>query len=358
MMPSPEQHNTEWILRDLIERCAKIDTDGPVRSTIVILLTSKNRFGHRIDVDLIHRELTARFSGVFTLVDACQDGQVFTDVDFIVYTKRFTTTGALGLVNRTFLEKNALLSKKLTVSTSFPISIIAQLYINMHMVNADLVHEVDELVNSSWWHHWQCPMRSELHSATEFSYMEQYAVEFNDEPIRYIFTEHLTRTIVMIKARNDGHQLLPKLWALMTKQGHSLDCFVMDNIYLKSSNGIVSDHIRELINGKFIEELRQVEVLSSDYLTWPLVPCWVSALDGIAVEELEDHFHTSYTYHCCLRLSLGRCGYPGKLKRLVQHIRDIFHSNVLDVSDDELGKHYIDEINLTYAYQFTSELSV
>ena len=338
-MPSPEQHNTEWILRDLIKRCSKIDDGDLVKPTIVILLTSKNRFGHRIDVDLIHRELTGRFRDVFTLVDACQDGQAFTDVDIIVYTKRFTTTGALGLVSRAFLEKNAPLSKKLTVSTSFPISILAQLYINMNMVNADLVHGVDELVNSSWWHHWHCPMRSELHSAMEFSYMEQYAAEFNDDPIRYIFTEDLTGTIVMIKARNDGHKWLSKLWALLRKQGHSLDCFVMDNIYLKSSNGIVSDHIRELINGKFIEKLRQVEVLSSDYLTWPLVPYWVSSPDDITVEELEDHFHTSYTYHCCLRLSLGRCGYPGKLKRLVQHIRDIFQSNALDVSDDVLGKH-------------------
>lgn len=333
-MLSPEQHNTQWILRDLIERCAKIDDGGLVKPTIVILLTSKNRFGHRIDVDLIHRELTARFSGVFTLVDACQDGQAFTDVDIIIYTKRFTTTGALGLVNRAFLEKNARLSKKLTVSTSFPISILSQLCINVHMVNVDLVHGVDELVNSSWWHHWQCPMKGQLHLAMDYSYVEQYGVEYNDGLIRYIFTEDLTGTVVMIKAQNDGQALLPKLWALLKKQGHSLDCFVMDNIYMKNSNGIVSDHIRELINGKFIEELRQREMLCSDYLAWPLVPYSVSSPDDITVEELHDHFLTSYMYHCCLRLYLGRCAYPGKLTRLVQHIRLIFKDNLLDGADD------------------------
>ena len=122
---SEEQHNIKWILRSLVERCSKIEDGDLVKPTIVILLTSKNRFGDRIDVDLIHRELTERFRGVFTLVEACQDGQAFTDVDVIVHTKRFTTTGALGLVNRTILAKNTLLSKKLTSSTSFPISILA-----------------------------------------------------------------------------------------------------------------------------------------------------------------------------------------------------------------------------------------
>ena len=339
-MSSPEQHNTEWILKSLIERCANIDPDELVKPTIVVLLTSKNRFGHRIDVDRIHRELTGRFPSAVTLVDACQDGQTYTDIDILVYTKRFTTSGALGLVNRAFLAKNALLAKTLTVSTSFPISILAQLYINMNMINAGLVHGVDELVNSAWWSHWRCPMKSELHSAMDFSYAEQNAVECTDGRIRYIFTEDLTGTIVMLKAQDDGQRLLPKLWALLKKQGHSVDCFVMDNLYLKSSSsGISSDRIRGLINGQFIEELRQLEILSSDYLTWPLVPFWVSSPDEISIEELHEHFHTSHTYHCCLRLSLGRCGYPGKLKRLVEHIRGIFQSDALDVSDEALGKH-------------------
>ena len=56
--------------------------------------------------------------------------------------------------------------------------------------------------------------------------MGQYEVEYNDGPIRYIFTEDLTGTIVVIKAENDGQTLLPKLWAL-----------------LKNSNGIVSDDL-------------------------------------------------------------------------------------------------------------------
>ena len=58
----------------------------------------------------------------------------------------------------------------------------------------------------------------------DYSYVEQYVPEYNDRLIRYIFTEDLTGTVVMIKAQNDEQKLLPKLWTLLKKQGHSLDC--------------------------------------------------------------------------------------------------------------------------------------
>ena len=340
-MSSPDEHNTEWILNNLRQRCSDIynQQNNEIKPTIIILLTSKNRFGHRIDVDCIHSELNMWFSTIVTIVDGCQDGQVFNDVDIVVYTKRFTTTGALGVLNKTFLSKNPFLAKKLTVSTSFPIGILAQIYININMANTGLAHGVEDLVNSSWWHFWRCPLRHELHSAFEYSYMQQSIVESRRDPIRYSFTEDFIGTIIMLTADHDGQLILPKLWALLKKQGHSLDCFVMDNPYLKSVNGVCSDRIRELIAGKFIQELRQIETLSSDYLAWPLVPYWVSSPDDISVEELNEHFDKCHAYHCCLRISIGRCSYPGKLKRFIEFIDNIFQRNELDVSDDILGKH-------------------
>ncbi|CAM4739689.1 unnamed protein product [Rotaria magnacalcarata] len=341
-MKIPDQHNTEWILDNLKQQCSNIyaQKKNAIEPLIVILLTSKNRYGHRIDVDFIHSELSKRFSTITTIVDGCQDGQAFTEVDIIIYTKRFTTTGAVGLVNKIFLAKNTLLRKKLTVSTNFPVGILAQLYINVNMANTGLAHGLEDLVNSSWWHYWRCPIQDELHFAIQHSYSsQQKIVEHVRGPIRYSFTEDLIGTIIMLKSELDRQCLLTKLWALLKKQGHSLDCFVMDNPYLKSTNAVHSDSVRELIAGKFIGELRQMEVRSSDYLSWPLVPFWVSSPDDISVEELDEHFKICYAYHCCLRISVGRCGYPGKLKRLIEHIDSIFQRNELNVSDDFLGKH-------------------
>jgi hypothetical protein len=340
-MSSPDQHCTEWILNNLQQHCSNIysqQNDG-IKPTIIILLTSKNRFGHRIDVDRIQSELSMKFSSIVTIVDGCQDGQTFAEVDIVVYTKRFTTTGAIGVVNKTFLAKHPLLSRKLTVSTSFPIGILAQIYINVNMANTDLAHGVEDLVNSSWWHFWQCPVQHELHSAFDYSHMQQIIAEHVRGPIRYSFTEDRIGTILMLTADRDGQMILPKLWALLKKLGHSLDCFVMDNPFLKSNSGVRSDKVRDLIEGKFIEELRQIETVSSDYLAWPLVPYWVSSPDDISVEQLNEHFKECYTYHCCLRISVGRCGYPGKLKRFVELIDNIFQRNELDVRDDTLGKH-------------------
>jgi hypothetical protein len=340
-MTSPDQHNTDWILENLKQRCANIysQQNNRINPTIIILLTSKNRFGYRIDVDLIHSELSKRFPSIVTIVDGCQDGQAFTEVDIVIYTKRFTTTGAIGLVNQIFLTKNSLLRKKLTVGTNFPLGILAQVYININMANTGLAHGVEDLVNSAWWRFWQCPIQHELHSSFEHSYIHQPTVEFLKGPIRYSYAEDHIGTILMLTVDRNGQELLPKLWALLKKQGHSLDCFVMDNPYLKSNNGVHSDKIRELIAGKFIDELRQIEVLSSDYLVWPLVPYWVSSPDDISVEQLNEHFAICYAHHCCLRISVGRCGYPGKLKRFVEHIDMIIQRNELNVSDDMLGKH-------------------
>ncbi|CAF3426644.1 unnamed protein product [Rotaria socialis] len=341
-MKIPDQHNTEWILDNLKQQCSNIyaQKKNAIEPLIVILLTSKNRYGHRIDVDLIHSELSKRFSSITTIVDGCQDAQAFTEVDIIIYTKRFTTTGAVGLVNKIFLAKNALLRTKLTVSTNFPVGILAQLYINVNMANTGLAHGLEDLVNSSWWHYWRCPIQDELRFAIHYSFSSQQKIaEHARGPIRYSFTEDLIGTIIMLKSELDGQCLLTKLWALLKKQGHSLDCFVMDNPYLKSTNAVHSDSVRELIAGKFIGELRQMEIRSSDYLSWPLVPFWVSSPDDISVEELDEHFKICYAYHCCLRISVGRCGYPGKLKHLIEHIDGIFQRNELNESDDFLGKH-------------------
>ncbi|CAF3814399.1 unnamed protein product [Rotaria sordida] len=340
-MNYPDQHNTKWILENLKQRCLNIynqqkNENNPI---IIILLTSKNRFGHRIDVDFIHLELSKRFSTIVTIVDACQDGQAFTDVDIVIYTKRFTSTGAIGLVNRTFLAKHELLCKKLMIGTNLPVGILAQIYISINMINTGLAHGIEDLVNSSRWHSWRCPIQDELHSTIDYPYIHQNTVEHLKDPIRYLFTEDLIGTILILTMDQHGQILLPKLWALLTKQGHSLDCFVMDNPYFKNNNAVHSNKVRELIAGKFINELRQLEIISSDYLAWPLVPYWVSSPDDISIEQLNEHFEICYVYHCCLRISIDRCGYPGKFKRFVEHIDNIFQRNELNVSDDTLGKH-------------------
>ncbi|CAF3702049.1 unnamed protein product [Adineta steineri] len=342
-MNLPNQHNTEWILKNLKQRCLNIynqnNNNNGIDPIIIILLTSKNRYGERIDVDSIHLELSQYFSTIVTIVDGCQDGQAFTNVDIVIYSKRFMQTGAIGLVNRTFLEKNPPLHKKLSLCTNFPIGILAQIYININMMNNNIAHGVEDLVNSSWWHFSECPIRYELHSVIDDSYIQQDRMEYIRSPIRYSFTKDLNGTILMLTTNNNGHVILPKLWALLKKQGHSADCFVMDNPYLKSNNGIRSDKVRELISEKFISELRQLETLSSDYLVWPLVPYWVSESNDISVEQLNQHFEICRDYHCYLRISLGRCSYPGKLKRFIEHIDNIFERNELDVSDDVIGKH-------------------
>ena len=340
-MSSPEQHNTKWILHDLQERCHKINKqeDNRRAPTILILLTSKNRYGQRIDVDFIHCELTKEFSNVVTIVDACQDGQTFRDVDIIVYTKRFSATGAIGLVNQTFICKHAVLRRKLKAITTFPVGILAQIYINVNMANTGLSHGVEDLVNSAWWPFWESPIGHQLDSAFNQSHSSLDVVEHVRGPIRYSFSKDSAGTILLLTTDHDGQILLPKLWALLNKQGHALDCFVIDNPYLKNINALQSDKIRDLIRDKFITELREIELILSDYLVWPLVPNWVSSSDDISVVGLSEHFETCYNHHCCLRISVGRCGYPGKLKRFVEHIDSIFQNNELDLPDDVLGKY-------------------
>lgn len=341
-MKLPSEHNTEWILNELRQHCLSIsnrsknDTNSLV---IIILLTSKDRFGHRINIDLIHSTLTKEFSSVVTIVDGCQDGQSFTEVDIAIYSKRFTTTGAIGLLNKIFLSKHPLLVKKLTVGTSFPIGILAQVYININMANTGIAHGVEDFMNSSWWHFWQCPIQHELYSTFGQPHEYQTTTGYYRDPIRYSFTADYTGTIFMLTTDRDGQIVLPKLWALLKKQGHSLDCFVMDNPYLQCTRGILSDKIFEFIEGKFIEELRRIEVFSSDYLAWPLVPYWVASENDITIDQLKEHFRICYDYHCCLRISIGRCAYPGKLKRFIEHVDAIFQNSQLDVSDAFLEKH-------------------
>lgn len=127
-MTNPDDHNTKWILTKLIEQCTNIcnepDQSNPI---IIILLTSKNRFGARIDVDRIQRKLVEKFPGkIVTIVDACQDGQSFEYVDIILYSKRFTQTGAVCLINKGLTKKYGRLKQSMAMVTSFPISILAQ----------------------------------------------------------------------------------------------------------------------------------------------------------------------------------------------------------------------------------------
>ncbi|CAF1616495.1 unnamed protein product [Adineta ricciae] len=334
-MTSPDDHTTEWILKDLRQRCRNISRKNmnQIPATIVILLTSKNRFGCRIDVDHIHTELKREFPQIITLVDGCQDAMAFTQVDIIVYSKRFTTTGAIGLVSKDFLIKNPRLRKKLTPRANFPVGILAQIYISVNMMNEKLVYGVEQLVNSSRWNSWQSPLVHELTSA--MSDLRR------DRPngLKYSYEEDTVGTILTLSCRDNGHVLLPKLWALLKKEGHSLDCFVMDNLYLASVNGISSQQIRRFIDHGFIDQIRQVEANSSDYLAWPLLPYWVTEPNDMTVADLHNHFGICRQYHCCLRMYMGRCGYSGKLSRLIELIDNIFATNKLDIPDDLVGKH-------------------
>lgn len=339
-MRFPHQHNTMWILNSLTQHCSNIyaQQKDKIKPIIIILLTSKNRFGHRIDVDFIHSDLSQHFPTIITMVDGCQDGKAFTDVDIVIYTKRFTTIGAIALVNKSFLAKNELLYKKLSIGTNFSAGILAQLYITINMANTNHVYGVEDLVNSARWHSWQCPILDELHSAIDYS-CSLHIVEHFKGPIKYSFTEDVYGTIISLTSDRRGHSLLPKLWALLKKQGHTLDCFVMDNRYLESSYAVHSNQVREMIAAKFINGLRCMETLSSDYLVWPLVPFWVSTPDDISVKQLNEHFDTCMAYHDCLRIAIGRCSYPGKLNRFIHQVDNIFRSNALDISDNCLGQH-------------------
>ena len=127
-MTDPDDHNTEWILKKLRDQCANILNEvNQSQSLIIILLTSKNRFGARIDVDHIHQKLHGKFPGkIVTLVDACQDAQFFESVDIILYSKRFTTTGAIALLNKRLVKEHEALRQNMKLITSFPVNILAQ----------------------------------------------------------------------------------------------------------------------------------------------------------------------------------------------------------------------------------------
>jgi len=136
-MTNPDDFNTEWILEKLIEQCTnicnKVNQSDPM---IIILLTSKNRFGARIDVDRIHQKLVEKFpKKIVTLVDACQDGKAFEYVDIILYSKRFTLTGAVALINKQLTEKHKRLKKNMALVTSFPVNILAQVSVKDATLN-------------------------------------------------------------------------------------------------------------------------------------------------------------------------------------------------------------------------------
>ncbi|CAF2760765.1 unnamed protein product [Rotaria sp. Silwood2] len=127
-MTNTEDHNTTWILNKLQEQCSNIcnSTNQP-HPLMLILLTSKNRFGAYIDVDRIHQVLNERFPGkIVTLVDACQDAHPFQNVDIIVYSKRFSTTSAIALVSQRLLKKYPELRTRMAPRTNFSIELLAQ----------------------------------------------------------------------------------------------------------------------------------------------------------------------------------------------------------------------------------------
>lgn len=142
-MTDPDDHNTEWILKKLTDQCANILNEvNQSQSLIIILLTSKNRFGARIDVDHIHQKLQGKFPGkIVTLVDACQDAQFFESVDIILYSKRFTTTGAIALLNKRLVKEHETLRQNMKLITSFPVNILAQVCRHDTILNRFLAWE-------------------------------------------------------------------------------------------------------------------------------------------------------------------------------------------------------------------------
>ncbi|CAF1334285.1 unnamed protein product [Adineta ricciae] len=332
-MTDPDDFNTEWILARLVQECRNVC--NRMRSSnplILILLTSKNRFGARIDVDRIHQQLHQHFPNkIVTLIDACQDGQSFHNVDIIIYSKRFTTTGAIGLVHKRLSKEHNELQKNLTLGTSFPVSILAQLYCTINMMNTHLAFGIEDLVNSANWHNYISPVLSELQSALGPYHQQENSSSsikiLGKNGVQFEFTEDETGTIATIRllGRSKEDDTLSRLMSELKNQGHTLDSFLLNDPLMNSPNKIDIKQVTELINNKDLAQLRAIEARCSVHLAWPLVPFSAAkSTDNLITLE---HFDRCRLYHCCLRISIDRSGYPGKLKRLVDIVQQTLDSN-------------------------------
>jgi len=127
---------------------------------------------------------------------------------------------------------------------------------------------------------------------------------------------------------------LSHLMSKLKEQGHTLDSFVMNDPFVKSQNAIDLKKVEELIENKNLDQLRTVESKCSAHLAWPLVPFSVTkSSDDLFSEE---HFNRCQSYHRCLRISIDRSGYPGKLKRFIDIVQQIVDSNeVTDAISEE-----------------------
>lgn len=339
-MTDPSQHTSDNIKQHCLSVCEMIQKSNKtgIQPIIVILLTSKNRYGQKIDVDAIHTDLTRTYERVVTIVDGCQDSQPYNEVDIIIYSKRFATRGAICLLKNIFNEKNSNISSKLRNAANFPIRTVAQTCINLWMMNNHLAHGVYELVNSSCWPYLESATCDQLRSAFQYEFLGINVNQCRMGIITYTFIEDLHGTIITLRA--DGHDpiVLCKLWALLTKRGHTLDPFLMDNIFLSSPLSIKTEEIRDLINRKAVERLLDIELRCSDYLAWPLLPGNFSLKNDMPVEQLHEFFDASIDFHKCLRIFIGRNAYAGKLKRFIQVIDDIVQSGDLNKPEEEIGK--------------------
>lgn len=80
--------------------------------------------------------------------------------------------------------------------------------------------------------------------------------------------------------------------------------------------------------------------MHSTHLAWPLVPfSFIKSCDNLINEE---YFNQCQAYHRCLRISIDRSGYPGKLKRFVDIVQELVGANQVTSAIVEPGhfKHY------------------
>ncbi|UJR17772.1 hypothetical protein I4U23_004670 [Adineta vaga] len=339
-MTDPDDYNTEWILKKLTEQCNNIcNRRNQTNPLIIILLTSKNRFGARIDVDRIHRELFKAFPGkIVTIVDACQDGQSYQDADVIIYSKRFTTTGAICLINKRLSKEHNELRKNMMLPTSFPVNILAQLYCTINMMNSNVAFGMEDLLNSANWHDYSSSVLKELRSVFNSYHQEENSsssIKISEKHVQFEFTEDETGTIVIIRLINiqNEDELLSCLTSKLKEQGHTFDSFLINDPLMKSKNAVNLKEVIELIQNNDLIKLRAVEARSNAYLAWPLVPFSVNKSYNDSI--IQENFNRCQPYHRCLRISIDRSGHPGKVKRFV----DI----LLQALDDIIIKRNIGE---------------
>jgi hypothetical protein len=199
------------------------------------------------------------------------------------------------------------------------------------MINERVAFGLEDLVNSVNWDHYCSPVPKELKSAFgSYSQQENSSssvkiTKKND--VQFEFTEDELGTIVMITMpnRDNDDKVLSHLMSKLKEQGHTLDSFLMNDPFDKSSNRIKIEEVEELIKDKDLVQLRAVEARCSTHLAWPLVPFSVTKSSDDLINE--KNFNRCQSYHRCLRISIDRSGHPGKLKRFIDIVQQIVDRN-------------------------------